>query len=106
MPDVPGAEDADDQAEWSGWSETVGLGDVEVPCPIPGCGREVTVLVERYAEGEPPREVVTERVTITEPCPLHPADDLTPAQREALERAGVEAFLLAPDPDEERDFPG
>ena len=99
-------QDVDDQAEWDGWSETVGTGDVQVPCPVPGCGREVTVLVERDAEGEPPNEDVTERVTVTESCPVHPVADLAPAQREALERAGVEAFLLAPDPDEERDFPG
>jgi hypothetical protein len=97
--------DVDDSAAWDGWSETVGIGDVEVPCPVPGCGREVTVLVERYAEGEPPHERVTERVTVEAACPVHPVADLTPAQVAALERAGVEAFLLAPDPDEERDFP-
>ena len=98
--------DVDDQAEWEDWSETVGIGDVEVPCPVAGCGRAVTVLVERWAEGEPPHERVTERVTVTKACDIHPVADLTSAQRQALERAGVEAFLLAPDPDEERDFPG
>jgi hypothetical protein len=96
----------EDQAEWSGWSETVGIGDVRVPCPVPDCGYELTVLVERWADGEPPHERVTERVTVTEPCGVHPADALTPAQRAALERAAVEAFLPAPDSDEERDFPG
>jgi len=95
----------DEQAEWSGWSEAVGIGDVQVPCPVPGCGRELTVLVERWAEGEPPHERVTEQVTVTEPCPVHVLAAVTPAQREALERAAVEAFLLGPDPDEERDFP-
>jgi hypothetical protein len=98
--------DMDDQAAWEDWSETVGSGDVEVPCPVPGCGRVVTVLVERWAEGEPPHEQVTERVAVTTACDRHPVAELTPAQRQALERAGVEAFLLAPDPDEERDFPG
>jgi hypothetical protein len=95
----------DDQAEWSGWSETVGSGDIQVPCPVPDCGRALTVLVERWAEGEPPHERVTEQVTVTEPCPVHGLAVLTPVQRAALERAAVEAFLLGPDPDEERDFP-
>jgi hypothetical protein len=95
----------DDQAAWSGWSEAVGIGDVQVPCPVPACGREVTVLVERWADGEPPHEQVTERVTVTAPCDGHPVEALTPGQRAALERAAVEAFLLGPDPDEERDFP-
>jgi hypothetical protein len=95
----------EDQAAWSGWSETVGVGDVRVPCPVPGCGRELTVLVERWAEGAPPRERVTERVTVTEPCPVHAPAGWTPGQRAALERAAVEAFLLGPDPDEERDVP-
>ena len=95
----------DDQAGWSGWSEAVGIGDVPVPCPVSGCGREVTALVERWAEGEPPNERVTEQVTVTEPCPLRPLAALTPEQRAALERAAVEAFLLGPDPDEEREFP-
>ena len=78
----------DDQAEWSGWSETVGVGDVQVPCPVPDCGREVT-----------------EQVTVMAPCPVHSLAASTPEQRAALERAAVEAFLLGPDPDEERDFP-
>src|SRR5215211_6715626 len=93
----------DDQAEWSGWSETVGSGDIQVPCPVPDCGRALTVLVERWAEGEPPHERVTEQATVTEPCPVHAVAALIPAQRAALERAAVEAFLLGPD--EERDFP-
>ncbi len=97
--------DVDDQAEWEDWSETVGSGDVEAPCPVLGCGRPVTVLVERWAEGEPPHEQVTEQVTVTKACDMHPVADLTPTQLRALERAAVEAFLLAPDPDEERDFP-
>jgi hypothetical protein len=95
----------DDQAAWSGWSETVGVGDVRVPCPVLGCGRELTVLVERWAEGEPPHERVTEQVEVTEPCAVHPVAAWTPAQRAHVERAAVEAFMLAPDPDEERDFP-
>jgi hypothetical protein len=95
----------DDQAEWSGWSEAVGIGDVQVPCPVPACGRALTVLVERWAEGEPPHERVTEQVTVTEPCPVHAPAALTPEQRAELERAAVEAFRLGPDPDEERDFP-
>ena len=103
---VSDPDDANDQAVWDGWSETVGIGDVQVPCPVPGCGREVTALVERWAEGEPPRERVTENVTVTEACPVHPATDLTPAQLDALTRAAVEVFLLTPDPDEEREFPG
>jgi hypothetical protein len=45
-------------------------------------------------------------VTVTEPCPVHVLAALTPEQRAGLERAAVEAFLLGPDPDEERDFPG
>ena len=95
----------DDQAAWDGWSETVGIGDVQVACPVPACGREVTALVERWAEGEPPRERVTETVTVTEGCPVHPAAAFTAAQMEALTRAAVEVFLLTPDPDEEREFP-
>ena len=63
------------------------------------------MLVERWAEGEPPRERVTEQVTVTAPCPVHAPAAWTPGQREALERAAVEAFLLGPDPDEERDAP-
>ena len=88
----------EDQAEWSGWSEAVGIGDVQVSCPMPGCGHELTVLVERWAEGEPPHERVTEQVTVTEPCPVHAPAASTPGQRAALERAAVEAFLLGPDP--------
>jgi hypothetical protein len=95
----------DDQADWSGWSQAVGGGDVRVPCPVQGCGRELTVLVERWAEGEPPREQVTEQVAVTDPCAIHPVAAWTPEQREHVERAAVEAFLFAPDPDEERDFP-
>ena len=102
---MPDEDDANDQAEWSGWSEAVGIGDVAVPCPVPGCGRELTALVERWAEGEPPHERVTEQVTVLEPCPVHPLTALTPEQRAVLDRAAVEAFLLAPDPDEARDFP-
>jgi hypothetical protein len=64
------------------------------------------MLVERWAEGEPLHEQVTERVTVTTSCDVHPVADLTPAQLRALEQAGIEAFLLGPDPDEERDFPG
>ena len=97
--------DVDDQAAWDGWSETVGSGDAEVPCPVPSCGRAVTVLMERWAEGEPPHEQVTEQATVTEPCGVHPVDALTRTQREGLGRAAVEAFLLGPDPDEARDFP-
>jgi len=100
-----GGSSVDDQAEWSGWSEAVGIGDVPVPCPVPDCGRALTVLVERWAEGEPPHERVTEQVTVLEPCPVHPLIVLTPEQRAVLDRAAVEAFLLAPDPDEARDFP-
>ena len=77
-----------------------------MPCPVPGCGREVTALVERWAEGEPPREQVTETVTVTEGCPVHPATAHTAAQMEALTRAAVEVFLRTPDLDEEREFPG
>jgi hypothetical protein len=98
-------DDPDAPIAWDGWSETVGIGDVQVPCPVPGCGREVTALVERWAEGEPPHERVTEQVTVLEPCPVHPLIVLTPEQRAVLDRAAVEAFLLAPDPDEARDFP-
>jgi len=95
----------DDQAAWDGWSEAVGGGDVRVLCPVPGCGRELTVLVERWAEGEPPHERVTEQVEMTSPCAIHPVTSWTPSQRERLERTAVEAFLLGPDPDEEHDFP-
>jgi hypothetical protein len=66
----------------------------------------VTALVERWAEGEPPREEVTETVTVTEGYPVHPATALTAMHMEALTRAAVEVFLLTPDPDEEREFPG
>jgi hypothetical protein len=96
----------DDQTQWSGWSETVGIGDVRVPCPIPECGYELTVLVERWAEGEPPHERIIEQVTITEPCPVHALATWTPVQREAFERAAVEALLLGPDPDAAPRRPG
>jgi hypothetical protein len=81
------ADGADDQAAWDVWSETVGISAVQVPCPISGCGREVTALVERWAEGEPPHEQVAETVTFTEGCPVHPAAALTAAQMETLTRA-------------------
>ena len=96
----------DDQAQGSGWSETVGIGDVRVPCPVAGCRRELTVLVERWAEGAPPRERVATQVTVSEPCGAHPLAELTPAQREELERAAIREFELAPDPDEAADSPG
>jgi hypothetical protein len=36
-----------DQTDRSGWSEAVGIRDVQVRCPVPDCGHELIVLVER-----------------------------------------------------------